>query len=139
MWKSASSNDQSPAFAGAVFQVRRLAWSSQKPSGSCEARALRSASSAGPIRAWKSSWTGWTVPVIWIPSEAAAHVDDEAVADVVLEQSLIGLVDLVHGDELDLGVDVLLGAEIEHFLGFRNAADGRAADGAVPPDEVGAD
>ena len=32
----------------------------------------------------------------------ALHVDHEAVADVVLEQPLIGLVDLVHADHLDV-------------------------------------
>ena len=69
-------------------------------------------------------------------SQTLAHVDHEAVADVVPEQPLIGLVDLAHLDELDLRVDVLRRAEIEHLLRFGNAADRRSADRAVPPDEV---
>src|SRR5690606_14355590 len=53
------------------------------------------------------------------------HVDDEAVAHVALQHALVGLVDGLHADRLDVGDDAMLGAEVEHLLGFGDAADQR--------------
>src|SRR3954451_11755143 len=50
-------------------------------------------------------------------------VDDEAVADVGGEHSLIRLVDVLRLDDLDLCGDAVLGAEVEHLLRLRDAAD----------------
>ena len=41
------------------------------------------------------------------------------------EQALVGLVDLVHADHLDVAGDVVLPAEIEHLLGLGETADER--------------
>jgi hypothetical protein len=60
------------------------------------------------------------------------HVDDEAVLHVALQQPLVGLVDLLHRDELDVGGDVVLAAEVEHLLGLADAADERAGDRLRP-------
>src|SRR3954453_18357701 len=58
-------------------------------------------------------------------------VDDEAVADVGGQNALPGLVDLFGGDDLDLGGDAMLGAEVEHLLGLADRADGRAGEAAA--------
>src|SRR5690606_27661727 len=56
----------------------------------------------------------------------AAHIDHKAVTHVSLEHPLISLVDLLDRNHLDVRDDVVFGAEVEHFLGFGNAADQRA-------------
>src|SRR6185312_5830950 len=65
-----------------------------------------------------------------------SHVDRETVFHVRLHQSLIGFVDLLHGDDFDVGGDVVLAAEVEHLLCFGEAADGRAGEAASSEDEV---
>src|ERR1700744_3900828 len=55
-------------------------------------------------------------------------VEDEAVLDVVAEDAVVGFVELVVGGELDVGDDTLVGAEVEHLLGFFHAADGGAGE-----------
>src|SRR4051794_33488378 len=57
-------------------------------------------------------------------------VDNESVADVGRQHALVRLVDLVGGNHFDVGADVVLGAEVEHFLGLRDAADHGAGEGA---------
>ena len=51
------------------------------------------------------------------------HVDDEAVFDISLDSAVIRLVDVLHGDLLDVTDDVVFATEVEHFLGFRDATD----------------
>lgn len=51
------------------------------------------------------------------PHSERGGVDDEAVADVGGQDSFVRLVDLVGGDDLDLGAEAVLGAEVEHLLG----------------------
>src|SRR5918998_5866300 len=68
-------------------------------------------------------------------SAQGGGVDDEPVADVGGQDALVGLVDLVGGDDLDLGADTVLGAEVEHLLGQGDAADHRAGVGAATADE----
>src|ERR1700723_856863 len=63
-----------------------------------------------------------------------SHVDHEAVFHVALEQAVVCFVDLLHFDHLDIRIDSLLGAEIEHLLGFGNAADGGAREAAPAND-----
>src|SRR5690606_18485468 len=50
-------------------------------------------------------------------------VDDEPVAHVAVDHPVVGVVDLVGGDDLDLGADAVLGAELQHLLGLGDAAD----------------
>src|SRR5712692_8942094 len=60
-----------------------------------------------------------------------SHVDDEAVLHVALGEALVGFVDLLDADQLDVGGDAVLGAEIKHLLRFADAADGGT--GQPPP------
>src|SRR5215471_4110981 len=53
------------------------------------------------------------------------HVDGETVLHIGLRQSFVGFVDFLDGNHLDVGGDVVRAAEVEHLLGFGNAADGR--------------
>ena len=64
------------------------------------------------------------------------HVDGEAVLHVGLEQPLVGFVDLLDGDDFDVGGDVVLAAEVEHLLRLGDAADGRAGEAAAAQDEA---
>lgn len=53
-----------------------------------------------------------------------SHIDGEAVLHIGLEQSVIGFVDFLDGDDLDIGSDVMGPAKIEHLLGFGDTANG---------------
>ena len=53
-----------------------------------------------------------------------SHVDREAVLHIGLEQSVVGLVDLLDWDDFDIGSDVMGPAKIEHLLGFGDTANG---------------
>ena len=53
-----------------------------------------------------------------------------------LSEPLVGFVDLLDGDDFDVGGDVVLAAEVEHLLGFGDAADGRAGEAAASEDEA---
>jgi hypothetical protein len=53
------------------------------------------------------------------------HVDREAVLHVGLDHPFVRLVDLLDRDDLDVGRNVVLAAEVEHLLGLGNAADVR--------------
>src|SRR5205823_4501605 len=55
-----------------------------------------------------------------------SHVDRKPVLHIGLEQSLIGFVDFLDGDDFDIGGDVIFAAKVEHLLRFGDAADGRA-------------
>ena len=59
------------------------------------------------------------------------HIDYETVFDVALEKPVVGRIDFLDADELDVAHDVVRGAKIEHFLGFGDAPDERA--GKLPP------
>ena len=56
----------------------------------------------------------------------AGHVDYEAVFYVALQEAVVGFVDLLDGDYFYVAGDVVLAAEVEHLLGFGDAADGGA-------------
>lgn len=58
-------------------------------------------------------------------SDERRRVDHEAVAHVGGQDPLVGLVDLVGRDDLDLGADAVPGAEVEHLLCLTDAADQR--------------
>ena len=66
----------------------------------------------------------------WLLRFEGGHVDGEAVLHVGLEQSLVGLIDLLDGDDFDIGGDVVLTAKVQHLLGFRDAANGRSGKAA---------
>src|SRR5208337_66853 len=57
-----------------------------------------------------------------------SHIDGEAVLHIGLEKSLVGFIDLLDGDDFDIGGDVMCAAEIEHLLGLGDAADERAGE-----------
>src|SRR5580692_3250895 len=64
-----------------------------------------------------------------------SHVDREAILHILLEQPLVGFVDLLYGNHLNVRSDVLLAAEIKHLLGFWQAADRRTGQTAPSEDE----
>ena len=51
------------------------------------------------------------------------HIDNEPVLNVALQHALVGRIDVGHGNQLDVGGDAVLCAEIQHFLGFPDASD----------------
>src|SRR3546814_12401894 len=53
----------------------------------------------------------------------------------VCSSDLIGVVHLLHRDQFDIGGNSVFGAEIEHLLGFGDAANGRTGNAAPPPDK----
>jgi hypothetical protein len=48
----------------------------------------------------------------------------EAVLHIGVEQLLVSFVDLLDGDDFDIGGDVVRTAEVQHLLCFRDAANG---------------
>jgi hypothetical protein len=68
-------------------------------------------------------------------SAESGGVDDEAVADVLCQDPLVRFVDLVGSDDLDLGAELALGAEVEHLLGLADPSDRGAGEGAATEDQ----
>src|SRR5580698_560730 len=58
------------------------------------------------------------------------HIDDKTVFDVALDHPRIGFLDVLNVDHLDIRDDVVLGAEIQHFLRLLDPADGGAGNAA---------
>jgi hypothetical protein len=57
------------------------------------------------------------------PTSERGRVDHEAVPHVAGDDAIVGLVDLLAGDDLDVGTQVVLGAEVEHLLRLPDAAN----------------
>src|SRR6266545_7317507 len=64
-----------------------------------------------------------------------SHINGEAVLHVGPEQSLVGFVDLLDGDDFDVGSDVMFAAKVEHLLGLGDTADHRPGQTAAAHDE----
>src|SRR5881398_3595006 len=64
------------------------------------------------------------------------HVDREAVLHVGLEQSFVSFVDLLDGNDFDVGSNVVGAAKIEHLLRFGDAANHRAGETTPPANEA---
>ncbi len=54
----------------------------------------------------------------------------------LFEQPLVGFVDLLNRDGLDVGRDAVLAAEVEHSLGLRDPADRASREAAPAHDQV---
>src|SRR5215210_2378814 len=80
----------------------------------------RAGTSIGLVRGSASTVT---MSTFGLRGSQRRHVDGEAVLHVRLEHPLVGLVDLLDRDHLDIGSDVVLSAEVEHLLRLGNAAD----------------
>lgn len=63
------------------------------------------------------------------------HIDAETVADVAFYHALIGFVDLLDRNHLDVRDDVMPAAVIEHLLRLRDAADEGACEAFAPHDD----
>ena len=50
-----------------------------------------------------------------VPGLQRSHIDREAVLHIGLEQSLVGFVDFLDGDDFDIGGDVISPTEVEHL------------------------
>ena len=55
-----------------------------------------------------------------------SHIDGEAILHVGLEQPLVGFIDLLDGNDFDIGSDVVCAAKVEHLLGLGDTADRRS-------------
>jgi hypothetical protein len=64
------------------------------------------------------------------------HIDRESVLHIGLHHSLVGFVDLLDRNDFHIGGDVVVAAEIEHLLGFSDAADRRAGEPAARGDQA---
>src|SRR5579872_837197 len=53
----------------------------------------------------------------------SSHINHKAIFHVALDEPVVGLVDLLNGDQLDVRGDSVLSAEVQHLLGFADAAD----------------
>lgn len=58
------------------------------------------------------------------------HVDEETVLHVGLQDTFMGLFDLLDRNEFHIGGNVVTPAEFEHLLGFSDAADGSSGEAA---------
>src|ERR1700677_4504994 len=65
-----------------------------------------------------------------------SHVDGETVLHIRLEQSLVSFVDLLDGDDFDVGGNVVLSAEIKHLLSFGDTADRRTGEAPATYDKA---
>ena len=65
-----------------------------------------------------------------------SHIDRESILHIGLKQSLVGFVDLLDGNDFDVGGNAVFAAEVEHLLGFREAADGRTREASAFHDEA---
>ena len=59
------------------------------------------------------------------------HIDGEAVLHIRLDQSVVGFVHFLDGDDLDIGSDIMGPAKIEHLLGFGDAANWRTGEAST--------
>lgn len=64
------------------------------------------------------------------------HIDHETIADVALDDTLVGLIYLLDGNKFDIAEDTVTAAEIEHFLGFLNSADQRTCQMPTAPNQI---
>lgn len=63
------------------------------------------------------------------------HIDDETIANVAFDGALIRFFDALNRDEFDVRRDAALGAVVEHFLRFGEAANSRSGEAAIVDDE----
>jgi hypothetical protein len=55
-----------------------------------------------------------------------SHINGESILYISSGESVVGLVDLLDGDDFYVGCDVMFAAKVEHLLGFCNTPDQRA-------------
>ena len=65
------------------------------------------------------------------------HVNHEPVLHIATHRALVGLVDVVHRDGLNITRDVLLATEVQHLLGLLDATNQRPGDGCTLADQRG--
>jgi hypothetical protein len=53
---------------------------------------------------------------------ARGEINDKPIANVLVHDAVVGLVDLIGGDQLDVGLDVADRAVVDDLLSFANAA-----------------
>lgn len=76
----------------------------------------------GPIRKL-SRKSRFTVSEADFLRRQRRHINHEAVFHIAFQHTFVSVVNVRHADHFDVRTDVMFGAEIEHFLGFCNAAD----------------
>src|SRR5258706_795832 len=66
----------------------------------------------------------------------SGHIDDKTIFYITLEQPIVGLVDLLNGDQFDVRGNSILGAEVQHLLRFPDTADGGAGQAAALHNQI---
>ena len=64
------------------------------------------------------------------------HINDESVFHIAFQHSLIGSIDVIDGDHLNVRNDVMFGAKIQHVLSFTDPADERTRYLAALEDQI---
>ena len=77
------------------------------------------------------NWVQRAIERTSVPLSERGGVDHEAVPDVTADDPVVGVVDLIAADDLDLGAQAMLSTEVQHLLRFSDAADRRT--GEAPP------
>src|SRR6266513_2235396 len=130
--------------------LRSIFWYGHKSLPQIHARVTRMRASVGSMICGSGTFSIRTSPALYITVARImvgsknllslrfqrSHVDRKAVLHVRLQQSLVGFVDLLNRNDFDLGGDVVFAAEIEHLLGFRNAANTGPGKTATPHDQA---
>ena len=90
------------------------------------ARKIVGRSLGGPVRwCWLFVVGLVHLPIIcrYVALRQCGHVDDEPVPHVAFQHSVVGRVDVLDVNQLNIGDDVVFRAEIQHLLRFSNAAN----------------
>src|SRR5258708_37120666 len=66
----------------------------------------------------------------------SSHIDNKTIFYITLEQSIVGLADLLNGDQFDVRGNSILGAEVKHLLGFPDTTAGGTAQAAALHDPI---
>ena len=65
------------------------------------------------------------------------QINNETVLHITFQDTFVGFINLLDGDDFDIGCDSVFGAEGEHFLSFFYAANQRANNTAALENQVG--
>src|SRR5260221_10475411 len=66
----------------------------------------------------------------------SGHIDDKTIFYITLEQPIIGLVDLLNGDQFNVRGNSILGAEVKHLLRYPDTAAGETGQAAALHNQI---
>src|SRR6202022_1063437 len=59
------------------------------------------------------------------------HIDDETIFNIGLQEPVVGFINLLDGDDFDVGGDVVFATEGKHLLSLGDSSDGRPGQAAA--------